>query len=227
MRAIGTPVGALLTVALAAILTAAALAIAGLQTVSVRTFALRVPDSQPPVAVVGPHRQACEGPVESDGRFDSVGIFGMYRSGAPLVTVEVRSTRGRKLASGSPPILGHHVEHRVDLDRPVGGATPVDVCVSALYGRFSLLGSAVGAIGMHARGVSSGTHFSLILERRSTLLASLGTTFRRAAAFRPDWVGAWTFWALLCLLIATLGLVGLAVYSATRDDGDADPPRTP
>ena len=50
-----------------------------------------------------------------------------------------------------------------------------------------------------------------------TALSLVPDIFRRAALFHPAWVGAWTFWLLLgVLLLVVPGLLGLAVRAATR-----------
>ena len=84
-----------------------------------------------------------------------------------------------------------------------------------------MYGAGAQAPGVVADGVVPGMQFALVLTHRVTLLGSLSTAFSRAAIFRPDWVGAWTFWLLLALLACTLPLAGVAIVRAL-DDPDPD-----
>jgi hypothetical protein len=57
-----------------------------------------------------------------------------------------------------------------------------------------------------------------VLEpERSSLLARLADVAERASLFRPGWVGAWSFWALL-VLVPALWAAGLWVL-LRRDEG--------
>jgi hypothetical protein len=207
-----------LVLALAATVVVAGLLVAGLQTIPVRTFALGVPDANP-AALVSPTQRACEGPVRSSGPAGSVGIFGVPVSGSAVIAVVVFSTGGRRLAAGRLADSGSSIEHLVTLDHRIPGGRPVRVCIRAFDGSLSLRGTAAQTLGVRTSGVIPGTQFSLLLTRPGTFLGSLQTGFSRAAIFRPDWVGAWTFWALLGLLVATIGLAGVAVARASEDDG--------
>ena len=55
-----------------------------------------------------------------------------------------------------------------------------------------------------------------------SLLSLVPTALRRAALFRPGWVGAWTFWALGVALLLGFGVLGFAVVWAARDDTRED-----
>jgi hypothetical protein len=213
---------AALVLALAIVVVAAALVIAGLRTIPVRTFALRVQDALP-VAVAGNGELVCEGPVRSSGPARGIGVFGAIRSGDPLVQVDVLSSAGRTLGSGRMgPSSGS--EHLVALDRQIPGGLPVRVCVRSTHGTFTLLG-AIDQASLKTRYVDSGGAFALVLTRPSSFLGSLGTAFSRASVFRPRWVGTWTFWLLLGALAATFGIAWLAVGEASADDEDAGSPQ--
>jgi hypothetical protein len=58
--------------------------------------------------------------------------------------------------------------------------------------------------------------------RSISLLSALPTVFHRAALFRPDWVGAWTFWLLLLAVVAAFPLTAIAIWLATRDGHEPD-----
>jgi hypothetical protein len=54
------------------------------------------------------------------------------------------------------------------------------------------------------------------------MLALVPDAFERAALFRPAWVGAWTFWVLLGLVVAGMPLLLMAAYrSAVIDSTSA------
>ena len=48
---------------------------------------------------------------------------------------------------------------------------------------------------------------------RTTLLALLPDLARRAALFRPGWVGPWTYWLLLCLITPAIGYAALRLLA--------------
>jgi hypothetical protein len=48
---------------------------------------------------------------------------------------------------------------------------------------------------------------------RHTLLSLLPEIAQRAALFRPGWVGAWTYWLLLCLVTPALGYVAVRLLA--------------
>jgi hypothetical protein len=202
----------LLVFVIAAAAVLAGLVAAGLQTIRVRTFSLRVPNLQA-VASVRPGHPVCEGPITSTVAARGVALYGTVASGSPTIEVRARSSSST-LASGQLLHVGRSSESDVALDRTIPGGRPVHICVSVGGGVFSLTGAAGQAPGVIAHGLAPGTQFSLALTRPGTFLGSLSTAFSRAAIFRPDWVGAWTFWLLLALLACALPLAGVAVIRA-------------
>jgi hypothetical protein len=209
-----------------AILALAALLLSGLRGGTIRAFALGVPDIKT-VAVAGPHRQVCEGPIRSHAAFKSVVIWGAYDAGEPLVRVWSDSEAGRRLVSAGPIEVGPtglSGEFSATLSASVDQGPPVTVCVVDAGGRLRLQGGNPGYTGATIAGSKPRKAFALVgLESgKHSLLGSLNLAFSRASLFRPSWVGAWTFWLLLILLLATLPLGAFAIAAAIRSETDED-----
>jgi hypothetical protein len=100
----------------------------------------------------------------------------------------------------------------------------VDVCVASPAGRAALYGGpAYDAPGSQAFAGSHAARADVrMIFYRSDPPSALGLVprvFERAALFRPDPVGAWTFWALLAAVgLGVPALLGLALVRATKLD---------
>ena len=117
----------------------------------------------------------------------------------------------------------------VRLSSSVRSAGSVDVCFRlAGRGPFALLGhrdthaDPSHAVLVTARGRDRelGRDLRLVFARRQgrSVLSQLPDVFHRAALFRPNPVGAWTFWALLAaVLIGVPALLVRALRSAEAD----------
>jgi hypothetical protein len=198
------------------------LVVAGLVRIPVRTFALRVQDSTSIGGISG-GRVACEGPIRSPTAARGVGIFGAPNTSRPTtLSATVRTDGDRILATGHSTASSNDTQQQIPLDRQLPANRPVRICIRATPGSFSLLGGAAQAPGVSASGVAAATQFSLVLTRPATFFDGLQTAFSRAAIFRPDWIGAWTFWLLLAVLACALAVAAIAVIAATRED-DPEP----
>jgi hypothetical protein len=147
------------------------------------------------------------------------------RRGEPLQVV-VRSLRSGsvlgqgRLGGGYPDVSQPSV--------PVGRVAPeqpVEVCIrnggqrkAALYGGVT---AAAPGSGARVAGAETGADLTLVFERaeRRSMLATVPDIFRRASAFRPGWVGSWTFWLLAGLLGAGVPAL-LALALARASDGE-------
>jgi hypothetical protein len=216
MSRLGPHRSTLLLLALAAVVIVAGLVFAGLQTIPVRSYALRVPDSGS-VGLARPSHRLCEGPITSPTTARSVGVFADPAAGAPVVEVTVFAGR-RQIAVGTRTPDPSVREQLVGLDRRIPAGRAVRVCVRASRGALTVWGAGAQAPGVVTRGASPGMQFALVLTRPGTLLGSLSTAFTRAATFRPSWVGPWTFWLLVALLACTLPLAGVAITRALGED---------
>jgi hypothetical protein len=182
------------------------------------------------------HGQAvCQAPISvpPDAAFDAVtvGATTQARRGAQLeLTVRAADagdpTRaGAVLARGAlvSGVTGENVARtvrvgHVDADRTVA------VCVTNRSRRPALLygnvDAAARASSAYADGRPTASDLSLEFQRAEprTLADLLPAMFDRAALFRAQWVGAWTYWllALLCVVAVPLLLVR-ALRSAVRD----------
>jgi hypothetical protein len=57
-----------------------------------------------------------------------------------------------------------------------------------------------------------------------SVLALVPEMFRRAALFRPGWVGAWTFWLLAALILLGAPLLLARALASAEDDTDPSLP---
>jgi hypothetical protein len=208
---------ALLAFAVGGVVIVIALVVSGLRTGDVRSFALRVP-SATPIATVRGQRPVCEGPVISGQKVSAVGVFGSPVRAGTKLHITVRDAAGRSLATGRKAAIAAPTEDLVSLDHTIAPGTPLRVCVQATGAPFSLEGGVAAAARVRMTPGPGTNQFSLVLDHRGSFLGSLPTAFSRAAVFRPDWVGSWTFWLLMAALAATFGLGGIAVVRAAQED---------
>ena len=145
----------------------------------------------------------------------------------------VRSAGGATLATGQTPKGYGTLEARTfELDRPVGSGRRLSVCLrSAGPERVSLFGAGAGSsvqlanVGrLTSPAGARGEMLALVFTRRHprSLLSLFPTIFRRAAVFRPSFVGPWTYWVLVAGVLAAFVLGGLAVARAVRADTRSD-----
>jgi hypothetical protein len=186
-----------------------------------------------PVATLKHGDQVCQRPIDvpSGGEFDrvqmSLGTF--HREGSPL-RVTVKNLGGRVLSEGMVPggypDIARQPEHLVALDRRVG-AQRVAVCVDnrgrhavAVYGNVDAAARTSTAV---KDGKPLGFDLALVFERKPrSKLSLIPEAFSRAALFRFTWMGSWTYFVLLAVLVLGgpwLILRGLRAATATSRDG--------
>jgi hypothetical protein len=186
-----------------------------------RAFSLEAPNVQP-VAVLAPHTEACEGPIMTPHPVDGVRVWGAAAGRSTALDVLTQSTSGKLLATGRIVVSTQPNAYTSVLTSSIPSGQATTVCLfNGGSSPFSLLGSPSQnpAIRMTVGGRTSPLQFSLVLLRPPTpLLSLLPTAFSRASLFRPGWVGAWTFWALLAGLVLAVVLAGLAISAAARAD---------
>jgi hypothetical protein len=122
-----------------------------------------------------------------------------------------------------PPGYVDGTPQTADLGGVVGPVRDLAVCIRNegrtpvfVYGSDNVTSS-----GTVMDGETSPTDFDLRFVRADppTFAESLPDAFDRAALFRPGWVGAWVYWALLVLLVAGAPvLLALGLARAARDD---------
>ncbi len=175
-------------------------------------FTLGVPPTQG--APLPPRGEVCQGPIEAPSDFERVQLqLGGRRAPVVPVDVIVRDWRTREpVATGQA--LG-----------PFGGPTPVAAGVGrvAAGSRFALcvrndgdrrvlvFGSPLADPGSSARyrGLRFDWDMSAVFLRADgeRLLALSGEMVDRAALFRGEWIGSWTVWIVLALLVAAFPLL--------------------
>jgi hypothetical protein len=179
-------------------------------------------------AEIRPGGEACQRPVAVAHDISGVRMqLGTYERPGPPIEAVVRPVAGGRplaagrLAGGYPDVT----EQTVSLDRPVAAGRRVAVCVRnagdrrvAVYGGPELArrGSAV-----YVGGVEQSTDMALVFTREGrSALARVPDVFERATVFRAGWVGAWTYWVLLALvLLAAPALLGLALRDTCAGPG--------
>lgn len=177
-------------------------------------------------AEIPPGAEGCQRPVPVSEPFTGVRTqLGTYERPGPPLELTVRDARGSAvlargdLARGYPDVS----QQTIELDRRIGGANRVSVCLRnagdrrvAVYGGPEL---ARRNSSVEVDGQEVATDMTLVFTRESrSALALVPDVFDRASAFRPAWVGPWTFWALAALLLlAVPGLLAAALRDAFGD----------
>ena len=173
-----------------------------------------------------PGGRVCERPVAMppDGEFDRVVLtLETAAPPGPPLQVEIEDGRsGEVLATGR--LAGRYAdgERAVRVGR-VDTARPLSVCITNDgAGRVGLLGGRGDPIRppyAQLDGRRLRDDLDLAFEREPRTLLSLAPAIaERAALFRPDWVGPWTYGALVVILaIAVPALLALSL-AGLRDD---------
>ncbi|MEA2412917.1 MAG: hypothetical protein QOC77_3478 [Thermoleophilaceae bacterium] len=202
-----------------------------------------------PVAPVEPGSTVCQQPFGITEAFDRVrfnaGTFG--KPGPPLfVSVTDQGSRA-ELASGQ--VRRGWVDNGKAQDVSIGTVAPgpqVSVCIhnegrvpTYLYGDYYHGAFGKGPLGVtptnstsvaYVDGVPLEGDLALWMHssKPHTRLSWIPAMFRHAAAFKPPFVGAWTFWLLALLLILGAPLaLWAALRSATRSDDPSLPSSRP
>jgi hypothetical protein len=207
-------------------------------------FSVNVPAAtlMPPLAA---GREACQAPIRVSSPAGAVRawVWPDFRPSPPLaVTVRDLATRA-VLATGSMSSVPARrsapagdivalyptpVSRTAVLTRSLPAGQEILVCMRAQGpGTATFMGSRPTALSgqfkVPGKATTAGAMSLLFLAPHTrSLLSLLPTAFRRAALFRPTWVGAWTFWLLGIGLLLGFGLAAWAVVLAGRADGDAD-----
>jgi hypothetical protein len=216
--------GALLAFVVVVGLGAGGLVLVGTSDQRSTAFSLDVPNAKPVVTLLAGER-ACQRPVVAAAAFRGLELW-LASVPAPGATlrVSVTSGGGAGLAVGNlhvPP--GPVANPSTQLTRTVPRGATVSLCFdNAGPAPVSLLGSTPGPdsgmLEQRGRSLPSAAAAVLLQPHSSSILSLLPTIFSRAALFRPTWIGQWTYWLLLALLVAAFPLVGLALTLASRDD---------
>ncbi|HYJ00535.1 MAG TPA: hypothetical protein VEX36_12770 [Thermoleophilaceae bacterium] len=185
-------------------------------------------------AELGPGGVACQTPVDVAESFDGVRLFvgTFHRPGQPLGVTVRRAGRGGPIAKGRLP-SGYPDGARptVALDATASAGEQVEVCVRNLGDRRVALfgGPELAKRDSTVEIAGRDQHTDLVLEftqESRSALAWLPEIFDRASVFRPVWVGTWTYWLLVGLvLLGAPALLARALrdaFGATDGSGDGD-----
>ena len=165
-------------------------------------------------AVLDAGHTACQGPIDVPADSNAV-AFMVDTAGkpGPPLAITARASNGEVVGRGR--VDGGYA-HRSNLQARVGGITrgrTFTLCFRNAGRR------AVGIYGNGAAaartstatidGVDAGTDLTLVFERADSrsMLAMLPDVFERASLWHPGWVGAWTFWMLLGLVVLGVPLL--------------------
>jgi len=188
-----------------------------------RVFSLDLPFDHTS-ATLPAGRRACEGPIESPAGFGGIRAFGSSTgSPAMLDLVVTDAGSGETLARGRAPVSEVFNPITATLDGRVPAGRRVTVCmIGAGPGPIALGGSSSAGqpVRLRVGGRATPQAVSLVMlqARGQSFFSLLPTIFRRAALFRPGWVGAWTFWVLALILLAAALALGLAVSQAAIEE---------
>jgi hypothetical protein len=221
-----SPRRGVLTCAVVVLLGLGALLVAGAGDERSRVFSLDVPNVSP-IARLARGHQLCQGSIRSPAAFGAVQIWAQTGGAAGALELEVKGPRGTSIAQGRAALQTSPNPIEVALDAEIPAGQTVSVCV--LNGGpppIAVDGSSPLNPAMTATldGKAVPLEISLVALRSTprSLLALVPTIFDRAALFRPGWVGAWTFWALLVLVMLAFVVAVKAVGSAARADDLGD-----
>lgn len=220
----------MLLLALAALGAAAAVLVAALDRRE-QAFTLNVRPTHA-VAEIHPGGEACQWGIEAGAEFDEVEpLLGTHLRPGPPLAVTVRELgSGRPLARGRLPAGARdNALARVRVTPPVERGRLIGVCFRN-EGRSEVVffgGPSHEAPGHAYAGTRIGDgDMRLVFYRGEppSVLSTLPQMFERAALFRPDPVGAWTFWVLLALVAAGVPLLLAGALRAAASDEPGEEP---
>jgi hypothetical protein len=173
----------------------------------------------PPVRIaaeLAPGERACRLDIDVPGDFSRLRLAtASFRRPGPALSVSAGPGRGT-VAAGYPD------NSTVEVD--VGGVAEgerIDVCVTNEGDhRVALYGSPPDTPPDHLGDPELVPEIAVTFVRDEprSMLALVPDAFERAALFRPAWVGAWTFWLLLGLVVAAVPPLLAAAYRSAVND---------
>jgi 4-amino-4-deoxy-L-arabinose transferase-like glycosyltransferase len=144
--------------------------------------------------------------------------IGTYGRPGPALEMEWRRA-GRLLAHGRLSGGWKQGVVHIPLDSPPSATAPgASVCLLvASPARLAWAGQLSDrSRGASANGRAQGARLSLVSERagRQSLLGQFGAAARHFAAGNVRWMGAWTWWAILTIVVCAIGAAGAALLSS-------------
>jgi hypothetical protein len=190
-----------------------------------------VPRSVFVVGEASPGDQLCQRGLQAPARFDAIDLrLGTGGRPGPPLDVTVRGEGGRTLATGTvAPGARDNAQAQARIVPAVPAGTRFDICFRndgrrevGFYGGSWYLSPGRAYAGR--RRLEGNVRIVFLRDEPRSALSLVPDMFRRAALFRPDPVGAWTFWLLLVLVVAGIpALLALALRAAGREEPGAAP----
>jgi hypothetical protein len=164
------------------------------------------------VAELMPGQQTCREDIDVAASFSRVRVVvdALGRPG-PALGIEVADRRTRRVLGSARSPGGYSGMASLEADvGPVADGRRARVCVR---------NEGAGPVAIHGSPPATPPDllgdperrplpaFTFLREDRTSMLSLLPEALRRAALFRPRWVGAWTYWVLL--VVAVLGVPAL------------------
>jgi hypothetical protein len=196
----------------------------------VTAFSLRLP-ANVLLPFLYPGKVACQKPIYASQSFRGIRVWLWpgYPPGARLSLRVLEPRSGTALATAetfhqnSKPaqFFASPMPSTFALNHVIAAGIRFGVCIDNQGPAVvNLLGSkadsSTGEVSVDGQRAGQAVSLLFLRPRHESLLSLLPTVFHRASLFRPGWIGAWTFWLLVGLLIAAFAV---AAWGVARADG--------
>ena len=156
-------------------------------------------------------------------------------AGAAPAELTVRIRSGGRTLTGTAPASALPADGALDVALPTATRTaPAEVCFLAAGGAAWIGGAQNIPYGdvpaeLNGRPLEAriGLWYRPPAGEKTSLLSAFGDMAQRAALFRPGWVGAWTYWVLIWLVVPAISLAGVALLARSAAGVPARVPRGP
>jgi hypothetical protein len=187
-----------------------------------------------PALELRPGSEACQAPIAVSEEFSAVLLSASVRQGAgPPLAVAVRELPGGRVlgaARVAPGYRGEFDNVRASFPEPIPAERRIALCARNVGERpVQLLGgkprTAKGTALLDGQPRPSDITAVFLRSESVSILSLLPDIVERAALFHPAWVGEWTFWLLIVLvLIGAPALMLGALLAASPPPRGLDPP---
>jgi hypothetical protein len=195
-------------------------------------FTLAVRESEPGV-VLQPRDSACQRGIDVEESFTGARfLLATYFKPGPRLAVRVTDHRtGELLALGG--LRDGYADGKKStarLDRTVEAGRRADLCVRNAGPRRVAIFSGPPTDNepsdatVNGKPVDKDVVIEFIRRDEATVLSLVPDVFDRAALFHPSWVGAWTFWLVLALLLVAVPLLLVRALRVVDAADEAEPP---
>jgi hypothetical protein len=169
--------------------------------------------------------QLCQRPIQPVHGFERISLtLGSYRRPGPEVRVEVRdASGGRRLGVGTLPAGWPDVSAQTVDVGVIERDGRIAVCLRNLSSRpFAPYGEGGAANRSSAayrneRRLDADVSMIFIRDREASFLSFLPDMVDRAALFHGEWVGAWTLWLVLALVLLAVPALLVVALRAVEE----------